>query len=308
MSKDLTTQAAPSALILPGDRVPSLVAKSSQNPQFRLDSMAGRWLVLGVIGSAALPGMADRLTRVMADAGPFDDTFASLFVVTQDPADAASGRLSDRMPGRRIFWDDDSGLARQLGALTASPGTEDQMLTCWIVVDPSLSVHRVIMLRTDGSDVEELMSLLAGLPPPDRWLGFEVPAPILVLPQVFEPELCDHLIGLYNADGGKASGFMRDQGGKTVAMNDPGFKVRRDFLLDAPQDIRAVQARILRRVVPQIERVFFFRATRMDSSAPPGWNGIWSAAMTPQRAGISDRTATTPPWARRTAAGRCRSI
>ena len=47
-----------------------------------------------------------------------------------------------------------------------------------------------------------LETYLNRLPPPSRFAGFEVPAPVLVLPNVFEPEFCAQLIALYEQHGG----------------------------------------------------------------------------------------------------------
>ncbi len=89
-------------------------------------------------------------------------------------------------------------------------------------------------------------------------------APVLILPRVFEPAFCERLIAAYQADGGEASGFMREVDGKTVAVHDPSHKRRRDHNLD-DEDLRnAARARILRRLTPEVEKAFQFRATRME--------------------------------------------
>jgi len=250
----------------PGDRVANFNIRSNVNPRFRFDSMGGRWIVLALIGSAAAGPIAERVTAAMQAADVFNDNHCSLFIVSQDPADEAEGRLRDAVPGRRIFWDDNRAVARQLGALPADPGdgAATSYAPFWLVIDPGFTVHRLIPFRQDGSDLAEMLDTVRGLPPPDAYLGFAVPAPILILPQVFEPALCDHLINLYETNGGVESGFMRDQGGKTIAVQDKSFKVRRDFTLTDPVDIQAVQQRIIRRVMPQIERVHFFKVTRME--------------------------------------------
>jgi predicted 2-oxoglutarate/Fe(II)-dependent dioxygenase YbiX len=108
------------------------------------------------------------------------------------------------------------------------------------------------------------MALLDSLPPPDRYAGIDVMAPILFLPRVFEPALCRHLIGLYEAQGGEESGFMREIGGKTMGITDPGFKRRKDYNIEDRDLISALQARFLRRVVPEIAKVHQFKVTRME--------------------------------------------
>jgi len=72
----------------------------------------------------------------------------------------------------------------------------------WVVLDPMLRVLKVIPFATDGSDVQALETYLNSLPPPSRFAGFEVPAPVLILPNVFEPEFCAQLVSLYEQHGG----------------------------------------------------------------------------------------------------------
>src|SRR3546814_11446131 len=89
-------------------------------------------------------------------------------------------------------------------------------------------------------------------------------APVLVVPRVFEPEFCRHLIGLYDAKGGEESGFVRDDGGRTVLVVDHGHKRRQDYVIEEAPVRSAAQARIRRRLVPEIAKAFQFAVTRME--------------------------------------------
>jgi predicted 2-oxoglutarate/Fe(II)-dependent dioxygenase YbiX len=81
---------------------------------------------------------------------------------------------------------------------------------------------------------------------------------------VFEPEFRAKLVGLYEANGGIESGFMREVDGKTVAMQNHAHKRRRDYVIDDRDLIAETQARFMRRVVPEIQKVHQFRVTRME--------------------------------------------
>ena len=56
------------------------------------------------------------IDAVMARGDLFDDTRASFFGVTIDPADEA-GRVQARLPGYRYFWDTDGLVGKLYGAL-----------------------------------------------------------------------------------------------------------------------------------------------------------------------------------------------
>lgn len=269
--------------LMPGDRLPTFKTPSRTNPAFAFDSVAGRWLVLGCIGSLGEPTVKASLEAMAAETTLFDDSHASLFLLSSDPEDNAQKRMPDRIPGLRVLFDFDLSVAKRLG--TADPGafqgnTYDAV---WFVIDPGLTIRAVVPLTQDGAEVAQVLDILRRVPPPDRYLGFPVPPPVLVLPDVFEPAFCAHLVEQYHRNGAEMSGFMRDIDGKTVAIQDPGFKVRRDFVIENPDLIKATQSRIIRKVIPQIERVHFFRCTRMERYMVGGYPAEEGGHFSPHR-------------------------
>lgn len=248
-----------------GDPAPHFVQASAANPRYAFSSAAGRYLVLCFLGSGADDHARAALAGAEARADLFDDRHASFFGVTIDPADR--DRLAERYPGYRHFWDFDLAISRLYGAVadTATPGDPKlRIRRFWMVIDPTMRVLHVEPFRADRGDIDAVMTVVGALPPPDRFAGLELQAPILFLPNVFEPELCERLIGIYRAQGGEESGFMREIDGRTMLVKDHSHKRRRDVDVTDPEMIRHLQARILRRVVPEIAKVHQFAATRME--------------------------------------------
>lgn len=255
------------ATLAPGDPAPWFHAASSANPRYAFDTAAGRYIVLCFYASAGDESGAAALRAALAQRAVFDDTRVSFFGVSLDPADRAQGRARESLPGIRHFWDFDGAVSRLYGALPreeAPPGAGLPVRRLWVVLDPTLRVLRVFPFAPEEPPGEALFAYLARLPPPEHFAGTALQAPVLFLPDVFEPELCRTLIGLYEAGGGQESGFMREIGGRTVGVTDPSHKRRRDHVVEDPEVIRAVQSRILRRVVPEIARAYQFQATRME--------------------------------------------
>lgn len=250
-----------------GDPAPWFHQRSTSNPNYAFDTAAGRYVVLCFFGTASDPA-----GRAALDAlnGPcrslFDDTNIAVFGVSIDPADEQEGRVHENLPGIRQFWDFDGRISRLYGALPqeAPEGGGAPMRRFWMVLNPTLRVRAVFPFREDGGDRGEVAAYLRNLPPVERFAGFEVQAPVLIIPDVFEPAFCRHLIGLYEAHGGEESGFMREIDGKTVAVHNPDHKRRKDYTIADENLIRQIQGRIVRRVNPEIEKVHFFRPTRME--------------------------------------------
>jgi predicted 2-oxoglutarate/Fe(II)-dependent dioxygenase YbiX/peroxiredoxin len=254
------------AQLTPGDPAPWFHARSGANPRFAFDSAGGRYLVLVFIGSAGDPHGAAAVAAARARPDLFDDAHAACFAVSADPADEAQGRLTESYPGHRVFWDFDGAVGRLYGAVPLEPEPDgaQPMRRMWVVLDPTLRVRAVIPFAADRSDLAAAMETVARLPPPERFAGVELQAPVLLLPDVFEPAFCARLVERYEAHGGEESGVMRDVDGKTVGVMDARHKRRKDHLIEDQALIGEIQARFMRRVVPEIRKIHQFQVTRME--------------------------------------------
>ncbi len=246
----------------PGDPAPWFQQASTSNPRYVFDTAAGRYLVLCFFGSAGDAAGQEVIRAIAANRRCFDDDRISIFGVTVDPQDQMQGRVRESMPGVRYFWDFDRRVSRLYGAvpLDAAESGPVPLRRIWVVLDPTLRVMKLFAL----SDHAALFTFLSQLPRPDRFAGVELQAPVLLLPQVLEPELCRELIDLYEAYGGRESGFMREIGGRTVGVQDSKHKVRKDYDIVYPELIARLQARVQRRIVPEILKVHQLRVTRME--------------------------------------------
>jgi hypothetical protein len=108
-----------------------------------------------------------------------------------------------------------------------------------------------------------VLEFLASLPRIDAG-SVEAHAPVLIVPRIFEAELCAELVRFYDRDGGKPSGFMRQVEGVTRLAFDPGHKIRRDVIIPSGALLNAVLLGIRARLVPQIGRAFQFGVTRVE--------------------------------------------
>jgi predicted 2-oxoglutarate/Fe(II)-dependent dioxygenase YbiX/peroxiredoxin len=236
-----------------GDPTPWFKAATPSNPQFNFSLAAGRYVVLLFVRSSADEATAGAIAAARARPDVLNDDKACVFVVTPDPADRE--RTEDNV-GLRWFLDEDGEIARLYNVLDDKGAVQPQ----WIALDPTL--------RTIGSGAGDsfptVLEQLELAPPPERHAGIASPAPVLVIPRVFEPELCRELIGLYETNGGTESGFMREIDGKTVAVTDPSHKRRSDYVIEDEAIRQACAARIVRRVIPEIKKVFQFTVTRME--------------------------------------------
>lgn len=220
---------------------------------YAFDTVAGRHVVMLFYGSGRHRPSIDALKLVASNRPLFDDEQACFFGVTVDPEDVRCGLIAQQLPGIRFFLDYDRKVSELYGAL-AGP---TEFHPHWLVLDPALRV----VGRFGIDKGEQALALLRARVEAPAVDGF---APVLVIPNVFEPDLCRHLIALYEADGGEESGFMRDVDGKTSLIVDPAHKQRRDYLIGDDALRRAIVARMNRRLNTALERAFQFSPTRIE--------------------------------------------
>jgi len=235
----------------PGEPAPWFKAPTPSNPEYHFDTVAGRYALLLFL-PLDVEARRAALARLLGHQEMLDDVRLSAFVVARDPQTLATAK---DMPGLRWFLDADGAVSQLYGAL-GEDGTENPF---WLLLDPTLRV----VWRAEIDEGPALFRGIATLPPPALHAGAPVPAPVLVLPRVFEPELCQRLVALHEAGGSAFTGVMRDRGQVTVAEMDE-LKKRRDVLVQDPALQAEIRERLEGRVFPMIERAFTSRMTRIE--------------------------------------------
>ncbi len=222
-------------LKLPGDPLAGLPLKGADGGNINLwdQSLAGRAVLLWFSGPAPSVDLRAALTRQLAGLDAFE-TIA--YEVTPDGAAPGAGT-----PLKQAI---DGGTAAQtLGA--AVPG--------YAVLD---AARRLVGTYADGGLDEALASCrdLFGRSAPDA-VGAQ--APVLILPGLFEPELCRRLIEHWNVSEKRADTVSSASHGDAYAS--AAFKKRRDVWIAEPELLRLLQQRIGSRAVPEIRKAFNFR-------------------------------------------------
>jgi 2OG-Fe(II) oxygenase superfamily len=244
--------------LTPGDPAP--------NPGYALDVVAGCHIVLCFYATSADAPGAFAIERVWANRKYFDDRCISFFGLSLDSR-GAEGRMREPTPGIRFVLDSDWTMSRLYGSIPkdARHGTGPiKARRFWIVLDPQMRVLHVVPFVADGSDAATLFRLLDQLRPTVS-VDASIHPPILFLPNIFEIDLCRHLISLYETHGGEESGVWDVVGGNAVPILNPARKRRRDHVIgDDPELIRQLQARIARRIFPEIQKAYSFKVTHIE--------------------------------------------
>ena len=237
--------------LTPGDPVPLFTQRAPGNDTFRIHAVAGRYVTLVFVASAANPATAETLARLWRRTEVFQGEHAVCLAVTSDPDDERLGRVVKQRPGHSVLWDANGAVHSLYGI-----GVE----TIALVLDPTLRFLAAMPIANPVADSDKLAQFVAGLPPLGRTIPSPPPAPVLVVPRVFEPEFCRSLIDYYDRTDNQDSGFMRTdpKTGLTVAVIDHTHKKRRDCIIEDAAVRGEIRARIMRRLVPEIKKAFQF--------------------------------------------------
>jgi hypothetical protein len=301
-----------------GEAVPWFYGPTEVNPRFRFDSIAGRYVVLSLFGSAGREDSAEMLDGLWQNRSGFDDVRAMFFGVTIDPADHVLGRIRDQVPGIRFFRDFDQTISRLYGAVPRQPGDpgrgdtygcgapaavtappEPSVVAATLleyqpfslILDERLRVLAVCDFDEPAWHIERILQFLDRQPLIPGSVAAQIQAPVLIVPRVFEPELCRRLVDLYEQHGGEDSGFMRDIGGRTVGVLDYNHKRRSDYTIDDESVRTQCMHRIHDRLAPEIFKAFQFRATRMERYIVACYESATAGHFRPHRDNTTKGTA-----------------
>lgn len=250
---DSTFKADPQPRIpAPGEPAPFFTGATDANPRYSLDVVAGKWVVLMFFGTLGSQPSVDALALALQARERFDDRAAAFYGISLDPADRDRG-VHDSLPGVRFFWDFDGQISRLYGL-----AHDDHMTPAIFLLDPMLRVVLAEPIEKTPVVMTRLHQALAASP------AMSGDAPVLILPGLLEPELCQILIRYFEEGQPTASGFSQDVDGRTVLRLDPRLKRRHDVEITHPEMIEAVRSRLRERLFPLIRRFYNWQPMHIE--------------------------------------------
>jgi peroxiredoxin/predicted 2-oxoglutarate/Fe(II)-dependent dioxygenase YbiX len=248
-----------------GAPIPQFEARTTLVSRFHFDTVVGRYVVLCFFGTASDPEVRRLLEKVTERQSVFDGHNVAFFGVSIDPEDERSGRVREMHPGVHLIWDFDCRVSRLFGAalpVEGAPSAQPYKRFSVLLDERSRVVAVLPLGEPPEKHLERLLQALDALPKLDE--SAPATAPVLIVPRLFEPELCRALIRYYEELGGGDSGFMQEVDGKTVGVFDYSHKRRRDQEILDETLRKACMVRIHDRLVPEILKAYQFSATRIE--------------------------------------------
>lgn len=235
-----------------GDRVPDfLLPDKDGDGKFLYVEVHGRPIVIFLARSLSDPGLRKKLAGFERLGTRGDEARVHCFVITQDGAETLSAIPEAREFPGTILIDRHGVSAKAFGIPWERLGTGS--LT--YVLDPNQRVLAVY----DGECVnpaDQAAGFLEGLRLFSESLQPQDLAPVLMIPRVFEPELCRHLIEVFNEQGFHETGTVTVKNGKRLQQVDHAMKKRFDHIIEDRDLLAAIHWRFARRVAPEIRKAW----------------------------------------------------
>lgn len=250
-----------------GDFVPWFRTASNVNIGFNFHTLGGMPFVLFFLPSTKHANAKKMMDEYLAGFADFQKAGGIVCGVGIDPADQPDFTRENLPMNFILFWDVDQEISQIYGFTPKDKQvkpTDGRLKLKSYVIDQNLRVFGVIENQNPTAHVQDALALMQKVP------MFKPPAPqppvapVLIIPRVFEQDLCDHLVGLYKKYGGEASGFMVQEGDKTVRKFNPSHKVRDDYIIEDETLIQDMQKILFRRVAYEVEKAYQFKITRIE--------------------------------------------
>lgn len=238
-----------------GEPAPFFAAATDGVERYSLDVVAGRWIVLMFFGTLGQPAPLEGLALALERRDLFNGRDAAFFGVSIDPVDREQRGLVNSDPGVRFFWDFDLEVTRLWGV-----ADDANLRPCLFLIDPAFRIAMSAPIEATGLVLDRLAQELAEAPAQAE-AQF---APVLTLPRIFEPELCQALVAYYRLGQATVSGFALDAGGQTVQHVDSFMKRRSDVLIEDEAMLEAIRTRLEDRLFPMVKRALGWRPQHIE--------------------------------------------
>ena len=250
-----------------GERAPDFVAPLDGTGPARFYGRAGGRPAVLVFASGVCPRVRATFDRAGEE--------ASRHLVVPDDAEA------EPPSGVDLFRDD--------GKLRAAFRLPEDGSARAVVLDRNLRVLECLAL--DGGDAADRLAEVV------RQAGAAVPAatvtaqaPVLFVPRVLDPDICEHLRQLWGASHA-ATGVERSAGGRRAEVVAAEAKRRRDHVVEEAELQRLLTRTLGRRLLPEVRRVFAFGADRFEGFKIACYEASSSGFFAPHRDNLSPATA-----------------
>ena len=224
-----------------GERAPDFVLPIQDGGPTRFYGHAGGRPTLLVFADER---QLDHLIRIYPVPSDFD-----LFAVVRNPPAVPT-------PPFTVFIDGD-------GSIASAFKVEDQGVVVY-VLDLNLRVLYTFELDDSSDSIQLTQAALDEHASYQRARSITHAAPVLLIPNVLDAEICEHLIEVWESGETELTGVEQSAAGRREEKVADDLKRRRDLTVNDESLIKLLSSNVGRRVIPELRKAFAYHATRFE--------------------------------------------
>jgi predicted 2-oxoglutarate/Fe(II)-dependent dioxygenase YbiX len=243
-----------------GDRIPDYKRLNHLGePRMLYDLQIGQPMTLLVFDNVNIAEISAAIAAYSSD-DPVWAHITRVALIKGSPEECkhSLGNVSDVLT---VLMDDGAVSTALLGSEPADRG----LITAF-VMDSNLRVIERIEYKSEEdlfNFLQNVKAIYQNTAPHDPKL-IHMCAPVLFIPRVFDNEVCEELITLFEKDGGQPSGIAHIAGNKALWRPDPSVKIRRDVYIKESIMLERIKSILIKRVLSEIKRCFNYQVTQHE--------------------------------------------
>ena len=244
--------------IMVGDRAPDFVLPGPDGKFYQFyERIKGRPVILIFYPgrNSDAWGEVDAFAKQLAE---FDDLGIDIFAVNLD-----TSKDNNKLQLPFLIWSDSNQKITEHYLEGAGIEPELRNTINIFLLDAN---QRVLALKTglEAGLVARVHEFYEKMPQPPVSQILSANAPVLLLPNLIDPEMCQDLITLWNQGEHDESKVVSVVGDKEVTRTHTKVKKRRDHRIMNVDLYKMLQRTIGRRIAPELEKAFHFQGFRFD--------------------------------------------
>ncbi len=161
-----------------------------------------------------------------------------------------------------------------------------------VVLDPSLRVIRTVATEAqmDRALAASVLAAVSELPSVES-RTILAQAPVLLVPRVLEPEVCEHLMEVWSRCGNQETGVEASEHRTRASALRSDLKRRRDHTVTDARLMKMLVLTVGRCVLPEVQRAFSFPATQFEGFKIVRYEDVTRGYFRAHRDNLSPATA-----------------
>ncbi len=280
-------------LLRVGDPAPLFRVPTQDQVNFFLRSNAGKPILLLFYASDQIPACREIACRFRDLMPMFNQSDVRVFSISSDlPESRQNFAQTYNIPFTLLS---DIKFQVSLAYGVCSVGENDPSNLAYLrtafLLDTNLKILGMYPLNQLEEAIQKLLGDLKVLIRREEPRHISMQAPVLLIPNVLNHNFCRKLIEIWETQGNSESGFMRQDGEKTVGYIDPSHKQRRDHFVEDQTLLNHIDYLMRRRIFPEIKQAFQFEINRREAYKIACYNSESGGYFRPHRDNTTPGTA-----------------